>query len=81
MPAVHYYLGRPARVWISAHSRRSSARQARNGSGGVHSRIPGQPATGFPPSVPAGEHKSPARARELAASLEGGDHLGALAAG
>ena len=33
MPAVHYYLGRPARVWISAHSRRSPARQARNGSG------------------------------------------------
>jgi hypothetical protein len=23
MPAVHYYLGRPARVWISAHSRPS----------------------------------------------------------
>jgi hypothetical protein len=43
MPAVHYYLGRPARVWISAHSRRSPARQARNGSGRVHSGIPGQP--------------------------------------
>ena len=25
MPAIHYYLGRPARVWISAHSRRSPA--------------------------------------------------------
>ena len=43
MPAVPYYLGRPARVWISAHSRRSPARQARNGSGRVHSGIPGQP--------------------------------------
>lgn len=32
MPAVHYYLGRPARVWISAHSRRSPARPARQGS-------------------------------------------------
>ena len=28
MPAVHYYLGRPARVWISAQSPRSPARQA-----------------------------------------------------
>ena len=40
MAAVHYYLGRPARVWISAHSRRSPARQARKGSGRVHSGIP-----------------------------------------
>ena len=29
MPAVHYYLGRPARVWISAHTRRSPARGKR----------------------------------------------------
>lgn len=43
MPAVHYYLGRPARVWISAHSRRSPARPAGNGSGRVRSGIPGQP--------------------------------------
>jgi hypothetical protein len=43
MAAVHYYLGRPACVWISAHSRRSPERQARNGSGRVHSGIPGQP--------------------------------------
>jgi hypothetical protein len=42
MPAVHYYLGHPARVWISAHSPRSPARQARNGSGRVHNGIPGQ---------------------------------------
>ena len=56
MAAVHYYLGRPARVWISAHSRRSPAREARNGSGRVHSDIPGQPATGFTPSVPAAAH-------------------------
>jgi hypothetical protein len=59
MPAVHYYLGRPARVWISAHSPRSPARQARNGSGRVHSGTPGQPATGLTPSVPAVAHSSP----------------------
>jgi hypothetical protein len=53
MAAVHYYLGRPARVWISAQSRRSPARQARSGSGRVHSGIPGQPASGFTPSMPA----------------------------
>jgi hypothetical protein len=47
MAAVHYYLGRPARVWISAHSRRGPARQARKGSGRVHSGIPGQPAGGL----------------------------------
>ena len=58
MAAVHYYLGRPARVWISAHSRRSPARQARTGSGRVHSGVPGQPATGFTPSVPAAAHGS-----------------------
>jgi hypothetical protein len=43
MPAVHYYLGRPARVWISAHSPRSPARQARTGSERARSGIPGQP--------------------------------------
>lgn len=53
MAAVHYYLGRPADVWISAHSPRSPARPARNGSGPVHSGIPGQPATGSAPSAPA----------------------------
>ena len=58
MAAVHYYLGRPARVWISAHSRRSPARQARNGSGPVRSGIPGQPASGFTPSAPAAAHRS-----------------------
>ena len=58
MAAVHYYLGRPARVWISAHSRRSPARQARNGSGPVHNGIPGQPASGLTPSVPATAHRS-----------------------
>jgi hypothetical protein len=58
MAAVHYYLGRPARVWISAHSRRSPARQARKGSGRVHSGIPRQPASGFIPSVPAAAHGS-----------------------
>jgi hypothetical protein len=49
MAAVHYYLGRPARVWISAQSPRSPARQARTGSGRVHSGIPGPPARGFTP--------------------------------
>jgi len=39
MPAVHYYLGRPAGVWISAHSHRSPTRLARTGSGGVHSGL------------------------------------------
>lgn len=58
MAAVHYYLGRPARVWISAHSRRSPARQARKGSGRVHSGIPGQHASGFTPSVSAPAHGS-----------------------
>jgi hypothetical protein len=58
MAAVHYYLGRPADVWISAHSRRSPARPARNGSGPVRSGIPGQPATGSTPSAPAAAHGS-----------------------
>ena len=58
MAAVHYYLGRPARVWISAQSRRSPARQARTGSGRARSGIPGPPATGFTPSVPAAAHGS-----------------------
>ena len=58
MPAVHYYLGRPARVWISAQSPRSPARQARTGSGDAHSSIPGRPASGFTPSVPAAAHSS-----------------------
>jgi len=43
MTIVHYYLGRPAHVWIAANSRRSPARQAHKGSGRVHSGIPGQP--------------------------------------
>jgi hypothetical protein len=58
MAAVHYYLGRPARVWISAQSRRSPPRQARNGSGPVRSGIPGQPESGFTPSAPAAAHRS-----------------------
>ena len=73
MPAVHYYLGRPARVWISAQSPRSPARQARTGSGRVHSSIPGQPATGFTPSGPAAAHGSadtcPRRAGNPTASV------------
>jgi hypothetical protein len=59
MAAVHYYLGRPARVWISAHSPRSAARQARNGSGRVHGGIPGQAATGLTPSTPGVAPGSP----------------------
>jgi hypothetical protein len=58
MAAVHYYLGRPARVWISAHSPRRPARQPRTGSGRVHSRIPGQPANGLTPSGPVTAHGS-----------------------
>jgi hypothetical protein len=56
MAAVHYYLGRPARVWIAAHSRRGPARQARNGSGRARSGIPGQPANRVTPAVPAAAH-------------------------
>jgi hypothetical protein len=64
MAAVHYYLGRPARVWISAHSPRSPARQTRTGSGPVQAGIPGQPASGSAPSAPAAAHGSAdARAR------------------
>jgi hypothetical protein len=44
MPVVPYYLGRPARIWIAAMSRRSSARQARKGGGLVRHDIPGPPA-------------------------------------
>jgi len=40
MTTVHYYLGRPARVWISAHSRRSPARQSRTGSEHIRSGLP-----------------------------------------
>jgi len=58
MGIVHYYLGRPAHVWIAANSRRGPARQAHKGSGRVHSGIPGQPARGFTPSVPAAAHGS-----------------------
>ena len=56
MPAVHYYLGRPARVWISAQSRRSPAPPARPGSGRGRSGIPRQPASGLTPAVPAAVH-------------------------
>jgi hypothetical protein len=55
---VHYYLGRPAHVWIAANSRRGPARQAHKGSGSVHTGIPGKPARGFTPSVPAAAHGS-----------------------
>jgi len=58
MTIVHYYLGRPARVWIAANSRRSPARQARQGSGRVRSGIPGQPVSRFTPPVPAVAHGS-----------------------
>ena len=52
MAAVHYYLGRPARVWISAHSPRSPARQARTGRGPAQAGIPGQPARQSTPAAP-----------------------------
>jgi hypothetical protein len=55
---VHYYLGRPAHVWIAASSRRGPARQAHEGSGRVRNGGPGQPAAGFTPSVHAAAHGS-----------------------
>src|SRR4029077_5946023 len=55
---VHYYLGRPAHVWIAANSRRGPARQAHKGSGRVRNGIPGKAARGFTPSVPAAAHGS-----------------------
>jgi hypothetical protein len=35
MGIVHYYLGRPAHVWIAANPRRNPARQAHKGRGRV----------------------------------------------
>ena len=58
MTIVHYYLGRPAHVWIAANSRRSPARQEHKGSGRVRYGIPGKAARGFTPSVPAAAHGS-----------------------
>jgi hypothetical protein len=55
---VHYYLGRPAHVWIAASSRRDPARQAHEGSARVRNGGPGQPAAGFTPSVHAAAHGS-----------------------
>jgi hypothetical protein len=55
---VHYYLGRPAHVWIAANSRRGPARQAHKGSGRARNGIPGKAARGFTPSVPATAHGS-----------------------
>lgn len=52
MAAVHYYLGRPARVWISAHSRRSPARPARNGVGNPKSPVTA--ISDLPPDAHAG---------------------------
>lgn len=57
MTIVHYYLGRPAHVWIAANSRRGPAPQAHKGTGRGHT-VPGKPATGFTPSVPAAAHGS-----------------------
>jgi hypothetical protein len=70
MTIVHYYLGRPARVWIAANSRRSPLRQAHKGSGRVHSGIPGQPVRGFTPSVSAAAPGS----TDLAAGLDPADY-------
>jgi hypothetical protein len=58
MTIVHYYLGRPAHVWIAANSRRSPERQARKGGGRIQRGVPGQPARGSTPSVPAAAHGS-----------------------
>src|SRR5690348_12792685 len=50
MAAVHYYLGRPARVWISAHSPGSPAGRAGTASGRARRGIPGPP----PGAAPTG---------------------------
>jgi hypothetical protein len=50
MPLVHYYLGRPASVWIAAMSKRSSARRPRTGTGPARAGNPGQPACARPPA-------------------------------
>jgi hypothetical protein len=50
---VHYYLGRPAHVWIAASSHRGPARQTHKGSGRVRNGGPGQPAAGLTPSAHA----------------------------
>ncbi len=56
MTIVHYYLGRPAHVWIAANSRRCPAPQAHKRSGRAHNGVPGKPARGFTASVPAAAH-------------------------
>jgi hypothetical protein len=53
MPLVSYYLGRPAHVWIAAMSRRGSARNAGNGSGGVR-YIPARPGPAKPEAAHTG---------------------------
>jgi len=57
MAAVHYYLGRPARVWISAQSRRRPARPSRYLAPRRQPGAPGTAASGLPPAAapaPAG---------------------------
>ncbi len=68
MAAVHYYLGRPARVWISAQSPRRPARPARTGSRPAHSGSPGQPATGSPLLCPPRPTAQPVPARAAPAT-------------
>jgi hypothetical protein len=46
MPLVHYYLGRPAHVWVTAMSRPGFARRAPNGTGLVRVGIPARPTDG-----------------------------------
>jgi hypothetical protein len=58
MTIVHYYLGRPARVWIATNSRRSPARQARKAADASAAASPASPREDSPPSVPAAAHGS-----------------------
>jgi hypothetical protein len=68
MTIVHYYLGRPAHVWIAANSRRSPARQAHKGSGRVHSGIPARPREDSPLLCPLRRTARPMPTRAAAAA-------------
>jgi len=77
MPRVPYYLGRPARVWIAAMSRRGSARQTRTGSELAGSDIPGQPqpASAAPGSLAGGDDGAGEMSRDNGTSSPAGRQL------
>jgi hypothetical protein len=68
MPLVHYYLGRPASVWIAAMSKRSSAQRPRTGTEPARAGNPGQPASARQPAPP-----SPRRGRTRRQPKKTGD--------